>query len=363
MQTFDRQFYNGRQDFVLFNKGVVVQQATYYDRYAGRKAANHSGIVAGDRYTPNNWAYGIYEHEPAQGIVEVISGKFKTVRQGFVAGVFSKNSPLILPTTVPDHLYNAALSRLNEKVRGSIDLSVDIVQAASTARMFKAANKVVQLAQIAQLRPKAIGAAWLELQYGWKPLLGTIYDTVDKIHDVIISDYRRVRGRASESVPTGEKISETVEEYGTLKGLVNRKGKYTCEIGLLIKTSLDDSAAAYSSLNPISIAWELVPFSFVVDWFIDIGGYLRNMETSLLYSNAFVTGYRSDGCWFDATWESHQSPTSFGWHSVSSSLKQRSFIRTKLTQYPVPRLPSFRADLGSTRLLNAAALLSQALRR
>lgn len=312
---------------------------------------------------PNPWDYRIYTHNAANGIVVYINGRFTITRQGCVAGTLIENSPLILPLSVPDHVYNAALDRFNERVRGSIDLSIDLFQASSTARMFKASDKVVLLAKLARASPKAIGSAWLELQYGWKPLLGTIYDVLDKTHKVVYSKSRVVGARYSEFVPTGDTVSQTVEEYGQLSGRANRSGKYTCEIGALLKTNMDDSAAAYTSLNPFSIAWELLPYSFVVDWFCSVGSYIRNMETSLLYRNTFVSGYRSDGCFFDATWESHKRPTASGWHYVHSDLRQRCFRRTMLTKYPAPRLPSFKADLGSSRLLNAAALLSQFLRK
>lgn len=360
MKNFDRPYY-GQQDFTLHESGVLALSDTYTRRFKGRSFVSSGRVVAGDRKKPNAWHYRVYNYNAANGVVVYINGRFTTVRQGCVAGHIVEDSPLMLPVTVPSHVYNATLDRFNERVRGTIDLSVDIAQASSTARMFKASDKVVQLARLARASPKAIGSAWLELQYGWKPLLGTIYDVLDKTYKVVSSGPRTVRARYSESVPTGDTVSQTVEEYGQLSGKASRKGKYTCQIGALIKTRMDDSAAAYTSLNPFSIAWELLPYSFVVDWFYDVGGYLRNMETCLLYRNVFVSGYRSDGCFFDATWESQTSPTSSGWHRVHSDLKQRSFDRTVLERYPAPRLPSFKADLGSSQILNAAALLSQFL--
>lgn len=36
--------------------------------------------------------------------------------------------------------------------------------------------------------------------------------------------------------------------------------------------------------NPLSVAWELIPFSFVVDWFLPIGKYLDALDVPLLYT-------------------------------------------------------------------------------
>jgi hypothetical protein len=35
-------------------------------------------------------------------------------------------------------------------------------------------------------------------------------------------------------------------------------------------------ASQLGFVNPAAIAWELVPFSFVVDWFVNVGEFLNN---------------------------------------------------------------------------------------
>ena len=126
--------------------------------------------------------------------------------------------------------------------------------------------------------------------------------------------------------------------------------------------------ARWTSLNPVSIAWELTPYSFVVDWFYDLGGYLRNLETGLLYNTRFKSGYKSELY----LWESDEIAPMGGTHAVGDNswriqaCKQRTrrvqFYRTKLTSYPLPHLPRLDAKLGSSRLLSAASLLTQKLR-
>lgn len=49
--------------------------------------------------------------------------------------------------------------------------------------------------------------------------------------------------------------------------------------------------AALGLTNPASVAWELVPFSFVVDWFAPVGDWLNALDATLGYS--FLSGTRS----------------------------------------------------------------------
>jgi hypothetical protein len=38
-------------------------------------------------------------------------------------------------------------------------------------------------------------------------------------------------------------------------------------------------ASRMGLVNPLSIAWEVVPFSFVVDWFLPVGNFLENLTS------------------------------------------------------------------------------------
>jgi hypothetical protein len=127
-------------------------------------------------------------------------------------------------------------------------------------------------------------------------------------------------------------------------------------------------AARWYSLNPVSIAWELMPFSFVVDWFMNVGDYLRNLESQLIYSRFFATGYKSQRfsvltrqeAYRNGQTSSGTTHISWGGHYQATAF-DRYMKRVVLTDFPsVPPL-RWNPNLGSARLLNAAALLSTAL--
>lgn len=329
-----------------------------------RELVSSSGIVRGNRKKANAWSYSAYHRDYLNGSITVNrkSDGYKAQKVGFFNTSKTDVDPCSQWPAASD-LYNSALSKLNEKVRGTLDLSVGLAQAGQTARMFGATDKLLLLAKLrlgGLSSVKAISSAWLEYRYGWSPLLSDIYGSLDESIRVVINNIERVKARSSEGLAPQSQVNAP-SSVGTFTGTVSHSGKHVCEIGIRFRTNGHD-IDRWASLNPVSIAWELTPYSFVVDWFLDIGGYIRNLETSLLYSNSFVDGYVTRGTFTDSKFIGFiKNADSQGY--AQSSLRYRYLNRTLLTSYPSPRLPSFKADLGSGRLLNAAALLGALFKR
>jgi len=270
--------------------------------------------------------------------------------------------------------YNKALGRYYDKLRGDLDLSISLFESGQTVKMLKAVTKFTSYVKNT-FNPKNIGNKWLEYQYGWRPLVNDIFQAADKLVAKPTSPYRIIDVRASEAW-RADKTTDNLPP-GTYRGYDLYRDEwdanYRCR--LVGFYGFTDSAllklAGWSSLNPISIAWELLPYSFVADWFIDIGGYLRATESALLYSQAFkggvqIQGYRKHARrtnTADYTYKQGNNPlstiTTTGIKRQQSDSWLTGKTRTVLTSSPSPRLPSFKADLGSSRLLSAAALLSQ----
>lgn len=263
---------------------------------------------------------------------------------------------------MPNNLYNAALSDLSDKIRGDLDLSIDAFQMGQNARMFRSVGKVLSIARGLK-GVKDIGSRWLELQYGWKPLLSDIYAFPDQMVRSLydnsgFSEYQ-VRGRSRYLQDI------TTKKGAPFPGLFQEKWSSRCEIGLVLRpqSSYIQSLSRFTSLNPASIAWELLPYSFVVDWFFNVGGYLRNLETAYTFGSRFVRGYST------YTVLVRGKVRLEGMKSASERLDANGDYRTvhksrgRLTSYPFPRYPVPSVELGSGRLLNAAAMLSQFLGR
>lgn len=59
---------------------------------------------------------------------------------------------------------------------------------------------------------------------------------------------------------------------------------YEERYGILYETAVIARMAANLGLSrPLSTAWELVPYSFVVDWFVNVGAWLDAIQPSLAH--------------------------------------------------------------------------------
>lgn len=111
---------------------------------------------------------------------------------------------------------------------------------------------------------------FLELHFGWSPLIGDIGNSVNFLQEPIKSPIVFGRG------------TSVMSQHNYLVGAYSKNHYYgreaRCEIGSKISVANPNLWLANSMgfTNPMSVAWEVVPFSFVVDWFINVGDFLSS---------------------------------------------------------------------------------------
>jgi hypothetical protein len=275
------------------------------------------------------------------------------------------------PAFAPAWIYNAALDRLNEKVRGSLDLSVDLAEIGSTRRMLRSLGKLERY--VKGVGPKRWANEWLELQYGWMPLVNTIFGAADESFHHILNRLSRFEAVYRVPISPTVQIAHITEAPITVPVNIEQYRSFQgCKIGLALELPADKfDLARWTSLNPVSLAWERLPYSFVVDWVFDVGSYLRAFETALIYNVAFRKGYVTHWTRMNAGYTARRSGAGVlvGSRSVDFWSIDMSYYyyfcqmqRTKLLSYPFPRPPTFHVDMGWRRMISAAALLTQLLK-
>lgn len=125
-----------------------------------------------------------------------------------------------------------------------------------------------------------ISQRWLELQYGWKPLLQDIFSAA--------SHFAHMQNRPKE-------LKYRVRGKRRTSKLASSSTSY--EVGgdaLASKTIVAHVHMIYEDVllgltDPRAVAWELMPWSFVVDWFIPIGNYLDAINLNNALNATYVT--------------------------------------------------------------------------
>jgi hypothetical protein len=213
-------------------------------------------------------------------------------------------------------------------------------------------------------RGQIIPQEWLALQYGWKPLLSDVYGAYFELNKREVGDFRiTVKGRKS----FARNWSASGEETG-IPYRVSGKGtdRYQCRIDAIPKNDFLVTLNRAGIFNPLQVAWELVPFSFVYDWFIPIGDYLSVLDAWVGYSkDNFICHslIRKKEWAIGAGSKSYLAPGST--YSAGFSGKKRTVLleRTVDTGTPLPSFPRPKNPASLAHMANGLSLLATALAR
>lgn len=207
---------------------------------------------------------------------------------------------------------------------------------------------------------KNVGARWLEVSFGWIPLLNDIDDLVQ---NAIRPNYEplrfTVRGKK------WEELDETVDVPTSVgKRFYTRKGRRGFTASMVVE--VDDAwfrAGNLYGIKPLPLIWELSPFSFLTDYFTPIGDWLN--AQSALDGLRFVSGsvsYLYDAQHqelFEGTWS--QGRHDYNYHAASG-FKIFNMNRTKMLKPPSASL-ALKTPLTSWKKAgNMVALLLQTLK-
>lgn len=265
---------------------------------------------------------------------------------------------------------------LNNLTRGQLQLGADAAEAKKTAVMIAKGAKDILTAYSAvkhgkwgevlkilgisrhsfKKSRKDISGRWLELQYGWLPTLGTISDGIALNQRRAAETKLPMRVIRNITDPYHLEIISSL--YPGTK--IYNKGTRGCRI-ILWYTILDDDAHLLSQLgvnNPFSIGWELLPFSFVLDWFMPVGEVLS--AWSATSGLKFISGTKtwrvtgSAECITD--WEAEYGN---GYKGTSRAVySYDGYDRISLSTWPYTFL-YVKSPFSGRHITNAIALINQ----
>lgn len=125
---------------------------------------------------------------------------------------------------------------------------------------------------------KSLADLWLEINFGWVPLVQDIYESVKVLQSN--QPVTRVSG-------TGK---GTYEKRMVVSNLPNYEIWTKDTLGVKTLRVVGDVRVANPNLflanklgltNPAAVLWDAIPFSFVVDWFLPVNKFLNSFDDSL----------------------------------------------------------------------------------
>jgi hypothetical protein len=201
---------------------------------------------------------------------------------------------------------------------------------------------------------RQVASNWLELQYGWKPLLQDAAGAAE-----MLAHHLEVPARTTYRTSVRkEKVNRRLSYSG-----FNQSGPVNCTAVKVHRRSLiarieecgqTSLPAKLGLLDPELVLWELMPFSFIADWFIPIGSWMEARASAGRLKGTFVTSDKRQGTCY--------SPVSpFFDHQPRAWYNSTVFNRTISTSLKVP-MPEFKplSKVASWQhCANAIALVTQ----
>jgi hypothetical protein len=212
--------------------------------------------------------------------------------------------------------------------------------------------------------------AWLELQYGWKPLMSDLFGASQELSN------KGAQGQHYTAHVKGHSRTKTLDvvrvDFGVgTNGLVGQDISIMYQFDSTVRLWYNlnsPTLATFSSLgltNPLELVWEKLPYSFVVDWFLPIGNWLSTLDADLGWS--FKTGCQSDFSQRKVSGSPYAKFDFSGWDGINYSVPFHAsgtrFNRATLTGPPGVGLPHFKNPFSAGHIANASSLLATAFRR
>lgn len=273
----------GDQTRFRFNPGLRLRKQQW-----NLNPVIHSKVQVVQNYPLDILLYGLKNGVPVPA----------SIYRGSVLGFHSSILPTLQePVGFDESWANDVLVKAQSSINSAdIDVGVNIAELGSALRMMT--NPIAGLASFlnkffmkggVRIRHPNTRAAlsylsdkWLEVRYGWIPLCSDFAKGLDSVYTHSVPFIQGERGKKVIGPTT---IGPTIVNGVTLSGMNltysyrYTRTSYTEARAKIYFTIIDRKhfrkvKLGLDSLNFPKTVWELVPFSFAVDWFADVGSWI-----------------------------------------------------------------------------------------
>lgn len=196
------------------------------------------------------------------------------------------------------------------------------------------------------------GDLWLQLQYGWKPMISDImaaWSTAKGLPRPVVTGVRHLEEK--EALPYAPQTSGALFEAS---------GFRTNGVHVRVDSELQSSGLAlldqFNLLNPFTLGWELLPYSFVIDWLYPLGSVLQQLTVPLSHSLNGISVTEFTKTNVDFRWTQYKNYSKGT--PITATVSTLATYRTVSFFWPGP-MPYIKSPFSPTRAVTALALLLQ----
>jgi hypothetical protein len=207
-----------------------------------------------------------------------------------------------------------AVTRVYAKAKSAnVDLLIDLSQIRQLVRMFKnMAERFINLAltrgalfDIASIRntdptrlvrayprvlpvlASSLSGLWCEMRFGWRPFISSLQGIMDALRRLDLNETTRLTFRATELMD--HKVSITNVQHSPLftswqttqRHIHKMDYRSTIRAGIIREDRVTLAKALGFDKEYIAVAaWDLIPYSFLVDRILNVGQYIRSLMPS-----------------------------------------------------------------------------------
>lgn len=194
---------------------------------------------------------------------------------------------------------------------------------------------------------------WMEMRYAWRPLLLDAQAAIKYLSSSEVAPRRTFRGFDQEQETDSFDITITSGAYSyhfvgikTSDKVVRAGCLSQIDPGMALRRDL-------GLLNPAGLAWELIPYSFVVDWFVNVSALLAKTNPK--------AGIEVLSSWATKISDVSLSGTCTITNLSSSESRSVTFVTRRLDRHRMvdvsPTYINLHVNLDVAKLVDAVALL------
>lgn len=354
-QNWQKRTIDGTNDVWIYNNSSAVEELNssmyvgYNTPYFHRRVKN--GELIG--HTPWKQLF-IKGHSEGENSLDLDDGFTHYTKKNHVPSQDWMLTEDILASYLPA---NATSTNLAQEAAAKIynsghDTLTFLAEIAEIKHMYREVGEILLRGKL-PLKWRQLNSKWLSGRYGWRTF---IYDMKDL--NKAITNLNDIRKRVSEKARSISSTSN-IENYTVEKSYFFWECQKIDSIEVsLVGSVVADIETPKFQFNPLVTGWEIIPLSFVIDWFVSIGKSLAALSFLTLQTNyAASTGYRVTVSRF----YSHRLGEIKS-HVLDGFVDQVGSCEGTLecrTPCHVPLIPHFSVRLNAAKIVDLVALILQ----